>query len=499
MRCASRLVLRSWINWWGMSSFRSRLLSLLVIFPLLIGAVYLAIAGIGPEHAWSTVEENTGAPIASGPSGVDPAALADARRAASEAGAQAGFLATGTGELTAGTGALRDGAGELTEGMSAARTGAQELAEGMVQLQAATGQLGTGATQVADGVSLAIEQLTGLSAIQMQLIQALEGINVELEKSDVPEARQLREQLAGFRNQVEAFPLTGENADQLNELREGAREIANQLSVPGHGFHDGIYTATDGARQLNNGLDQLESGVDEAVDGVNQLDEGAQKIDQMAGSNQDKLSNVQRSLPVPATPDAEGAAAEGQAVAAAGEPSGHLLPLYALFIGALATLGGIAISYLGRGIGRRLDRVLGGIGVVALGSILYLLAAQELSPLRLVAGIAVLTLMAAASAGLTLMARRVAGERWGGLLAMAGALIQVGLVGWVWKNATGAEVIAAGEIAASLTPLHYATAALTVSGNSGDPLLYCVSGAVLGAVVVLAGLLQLGGRKQVRA
>ncbi|QGU06262.1 hypothetical protein COCCU_01505 [Corynebacterium occultum] len=483
-----------------MSSLRSRLLSLLVLLPLIIGAVYLAIAGIGPDRSWSAAEESTGAPIEGGPTGIDPAALVDARRAASEAGAQAGFLASGTGELTAGTGALREGADELGGAMEEAKSGAQELSNGLVQLQAATGQLGNGATQVADGVSLAIEQLTGLSAIQMQLIQAIEGINAELEKSDVPEARQIREQLTGFRAQVEAFPLTGENADQLNQLREGARDIANQLAVPGYGFHDGIYSATDGARRLNEGLGQLQGGVGEAVDGVSQLDEGAQKIDQMAGTTQDKLSNVQRSLPVTPAAGAEGTAAEGQVVAsAAGDVEGYLVPLYALFIGALSTLGGIAISYLGRGIGRRLDRILGGIGVVALGTVLYILAAQGLNPLRLGAAIAVLALMTAASAGLALVVRRVVGERPGGLLAMVGAIIQVGLVGWVWKSSAGTEVAAIWEIVASLTPLHYATAALTVSGNAGDPLLFWVSGAVLGGVALLTGLLQLGGRKRAGA
>ncbi|MGP6175571.1 YhgE/Pip domain-containing protein [Corynebacterium sp. A21] len=483
-----------------MSSFRSRLLALLVIIPLIIGAVYLAIAGIGPDRSWSAAGDSSGAPAADSPAGIDPAELVDARRAASEAGAQAGFLATGTGELVDGTGLLREGAGDLVGGVEEAKGGAQQLAEGMVQLQAATGQLGTGANQVADGVALAVEQVTGLSAIQMQLIQAIDGINTELAKSKVPEAKEIRSQLAGFRTQVEAFPLTGENADQLDQLRTGAREVANQLAVPGYGFHDGVYSATDGAQRLNEGLSQLQGGVGTAVDGVNELDDGAQRLEQMATATQDKLGNVQRSLPAVQTPESGAGAADGQAVAAAQiEESGSLAPMYALLIGVLAALGGIAVGYLGSGSGRWIDRILGGAGIVALSGILYALLSQGMTLLSLSAGVAVLALMTAASTGLTLIARRVAGDRWGGLFTIFGAIIQVGLVGWVWKSAAAAEVSTVWEIIASLTPLHYATAALTANGNAGDPTLVWLGAAVLAAVAVLSFVVLLGGRREAAA
>lgn len=479
---------------------RSLLLALLLVIPLIVGALLTATADLRPENSWVAAEEPPGAPAAGDPTGIAPAELVDARRAASEADAQAGFLATGTGELVDGTGQLREGAGDLVGGVDEAKGGAQQLAEGMVQLQAATGQLGTGASQVADGVAVAVEQVAGLSAIQMQLIQAIDGINTELEKSKVPEAKEIRNQLAGFRTQVEAFPLSGENADQLDQLRTGARDLANQLAVPGYGFHDGVYSATDGAQRLNEGLGQLQGGVGTAVDGVDELDEGAQRLDQMATATQDKLGNVQRSLPAVQPPARGAGAADGQPVAAAHiVESNSLVPMYALLIGTLAALGGIAVGYLGTGAGRWIDRILGGVGVITLGGILYALLAQGLTPLALAAGVAVLALMTAASAGLTLIARRVAGDRWGGLLAIFGAIVQVGLVGWVWKTAAVAEVSTVWGVIASLTPLHYATAALTSTGNSGDPTMVWLGVAVLAAVAVISFVVLRGGRREAAA
>lgn len=472
---------------------RNLLLALLLVVPLIVGAVVTAAVNLQPGDSWAPGGEAAGAPVAGSAAGIDPADLVDARRAASEAGSQASFLSTGTGELSDGTGQLRDGAGELASGVDDAKTGAQELHDGLVQLQSATGQLGAGATRVADGVGSAVDQVLGLGAVQGQILTAIDDIDGELAESDYEGAGELRDQLAGFRDQVEAADLEGSVTDQLTQLKEGSREIANQLAVPGYGFHDGIYSATDGARRLNEGLGALQGGVDEAVTGVNDLDDGAQRIDQMAERNQDKLTEVQRSLPAGQAPAESG----GVQAAAESEPMGQLLPMYALLLGALAALGGVAVGFLGRG--RRLDLVLGGAGVVALTGVLFALLGQGLTVGGTVVAVGVLALMTAASTGLTLLARRVAGDRWGGMAAMVGAIIQVGLVGWVWQAAASADVGTGWQVIAALTPLHHVTGALSAAGNAGDPTLIWLGGGVLAAVAVLSFVVLGLGRREAAA
>lgn len=466
--------------------FRSFLLALILLVPLIIGAVITATADLQPARSWAAAEP-AAAPTADSPTGIDPAELVDARRAASEAGTQAGFLTTGTEELSEGTGQLRDGADELAVGVDEAKAGAQQLHNGMIELQAATGQLGNGATELADGVGGAVDQVIGLGVIQGQILTAIDNLDSDLADEDDRRVQDLRRELAGFRDQVATVDLGGGITDQLNQLKDGSREIANQLAVPGYGFHDGIYSATDGARQLNEGLDMLQGGVGEAVDGVDQLDDGAQRIDQMAQTNHDQLTTVQRSLPAVQAPAAD-AAAE---VAA---PAASLAPMYALLIGALAALGGVAVGFIGRG--RWLDILLGIIGVVTLSGVFLALLAQGSEAASLAMGIGLLTLMVTASTGLTLVLRRVAGDRWGGVLSLAGAILQVGVVGWVWQTAAGADIGTAWQIIAALTPLHHITGALTAVGNSGDPMLVWLGAGVLAGVAVVAFVAVALGRRR---
>lgn len=469
--------------------FRSFLLALLLLVPLIIGAVITATADLQPARSWSAGEP-AAAPAADSPASIDPAELVDARRAASEAGTQAGFLTSGTEELSEGTGQLRDGADELAVGVEEAKTGAQQLHNGMIELQAATGQLGNGATELADGVGGAVDQIVGLGVIQGQILTAIDTLDEDLADEDEPRIQDLRRDLAGFRDQVATVDLGGGITDQLNRLKDGSREIANQLAVPGYGFHDGMYSATDGARQLNEGLGMLQGGVGEAVDGVDQLDDGAQRIDQMAQTNQDQLTTVQRSLPAVQAPAAD---ATEESV----DPAASLAPMYALLIGALAVLGGVAVGFIGRG--RWLDILLGIVGVVALSGVFFALLAQGFGTANLAVAIGLLTLMTTASTGLTLVLRRVAGDRWGGVLSMAGAIIQVGVVGWVWQTAAGADIGTIWQVIAALTPLHHITGALAATGNAGDPLLVWLGAGVLAGVALVAFVAVALGRRRAAA
>src|SRR5699024_8943017 len=147
------------------------LAALLLLIPLIAGTVFATATGMDISRSWSSADEVTGAPAPASTASPD---LIDARRAAGEAGAQAGFLVSGTGELTAGTQELVDAATPLQEGVSAAAEGARQLHEGLIQLQAGTGQMGTGATEIADGVSSAVEQMTGLVILTQQIRVALD-------------------------------------------------------------------------------------------------------------------------------------------------------------------------------------------------------------------------------------------------------------------------------------------------------------------------------------
>lgn len=309
-------------------------LSLLV---LVVGATYLALSGLGPDRSWST-EEAAAAPVTAGTD------LTAARMAASNAALQAGFLVTGTGQLADGTGQLADGAGELVDGISKAREGSQQLSDGMVQLQSAVGQLGDGATKIADGVDGAVESIVLLGAVRGQLLEAMADIDEELDNSLDPRASEMREQLQDFREQVEAVDVEEDLMPQLTELQTGSRELANQLATSGYAFHDGMYSATQGAKDLSSGLQELEDRSGEAIDGIDQLNDGAKRVDTMATDTQTQVNAVQRAIP---------AATAAASTTQEEQPVRVLSPLHALLVGALAALGGAVLGVVGMVAGRR--------------------------------------------------------------------------------------------------------------------------------------------------
>ena len=152
---------------------RALLLALVLIVPLVIGAVVATVSEWQPAEAWS--QEQAGAPS---DGTIDPAELYDVARALSEANAQAGFLANGAQQLADGTGELKDGAGELGGGVDKLAGGSQELYDGLIQLQSGTAQLGNGATELADGVGGAVDQVIGLGVVRGQILQALSLIHI---------------------------------------------------------------------------------------------------------------------------------------------------------------------------------------------------------------------------------------------------------------------------------------------------------------------------------
>lgn len=432
-----------------MRPLRRTLLASLLLLPLLGGATYSAATHMDPATAWSAPDTPSAAPGA--------ADLVPARRAAMEAGQQAGFLAGGTSELAKGAKELDDGTGKLATGAHDASTGAGQLAQGMVELQAGTGQLGSGAVQVADGVQKAVDQVQGLGLIQAQIITEIDRISADLEKNPSPDAVQFRKQLADFRVQVQNFKLDAAMVDQLAQLRSGSREIANQLNTPGYGYHDGIYSATKGSKELAAGLQQLDAGLAEAQKGSTKLSEGATKVDGMATRNKEKVGAVQRALPADPAP------------VAAGEPIPVLIPLLGFLIAALVMVGGSLTSRFGL------------VLIMAMGALAALLLATDLtaSAAAFLVGGVVLAALAAAFMARALVA--VLGPRAGSYTLWGLLLLQVGLVGWAWKAASVAQIPAALGFTSALLPMHYATSALTAAGNSGSPVVMGVSMGVLAA------------------
>lgn len=436
---------------------------LLLALPLAAGAGYAAVTETDIQSAWNSGEDPSAAPSA-----VDQSALIDARRAAGEAGSQAGFMASGTEKLAAGTKQLDDGAKELSDGAIAARDGAQQLSDGMTQLQAATGQLGTGATKVADGVSLAVDNVLGLEVVRGQILTSIDMVLSDIRTNNDPQVAQFRGQLEDFRRQVEGFTFDQSLTAQLRELKDGSREIANQLGTPGYGFHDGIYTATSGANELAAGLNALTDGVDEAMKGVDDLNNGAQQLNTMAGQTQQKVDAISRALPV------------GAASTDAGDAGRTFAPMYAFLIAAGVLLGAIT---RGRS---KVATVITVLALSALTGLLFVLLGTGVPAGLGFSAAGIGALLAVAAMFGTSAAIRAFGPTVGTSLSALFAVIQAGIVGWVWNSAATAEVSTGMQALANLMPLNYPTVALTSLGNNGDALLTWGSTGILAALAVCA-------------
>ncbi|MEH0148051.1 hypothetical protein V6D40_10330 [Corynebacterium sp. Q4381] len=439
---------------------------------------------MSPADTWANAgrdSEVSGAPQ------VGPDNLGDARRAAGEAGLQATVLKQGAGQLAAGIGEAQGQAQQLIDALTAAQSGSQELADGMVQLQAGTGQLGAGATQLADSIGEIVGQIVGFEAVRGQVVGAIDRSLEELKDAKDPEAVQARESLQDLREQALTAQLPPDAVAKMNQLRDGSRDLANQLAVPGYGFHDGIYTATRGSAELAAGLRELQAQTGQATGGIEELVAGVERINQMASMNADKVGAVRAALPVPAVaPGADGA-----------EPAGPALPpVAAMLLAAMAVLGGTALSAAAWFASRGQWWILGAGSVViaAAGTILAGVIGAGFGAQEYGVAFAGLLLGTLASAGLASVLSRAFGAGVG--LGSAGvlALVQTGLVGWVWRTATTAQVDSVWVALSQAAPMHWASTAVSAAGNGGD---YSgiVSAVLLSALLAVVGLAGARGRR----
>lgn len=453
----------------------------------LVCALLALVVGVflpmNPADTWANAgrdAEVSGAPQ------VGPDNLGDARRAAGEAGQQAKVLKEGAGQLAAGIGEAQGQTQQLIDALAAAQSGSQQLADGMVQLQAGTGQLGAGATQLADSIGEIVGQVSGFEAVRGQVVGAIDRSLEELKDAKDPEAVKARESLKDLRAQAETAQLPPDVVAKMNQLRDGSRDLANQLAVPGYGYHDGIYTATNGSAELAAGLRELQTQTGQATGGIDELVAGVEKINQMAGMNADKVGAVRAALPVPAVaPGAAGA-----------EPVGPTLaPVAAMLLAAMAVLGGTALAaawFASRG--RWWILSAGSVVLAAAGTILAGVIGSGFGVQEYGVAFIGLLLGTLASAGLASVLSRAFGAGVG--LGSAGvlALVQTGLVGWVWRTATTAQVDSVWVALSQAAPMHWASTAVSAAGNGGD---YrgIVSAVLLSALLAVAGLVGARGRR----
>ena len=453
----------------------------------LVCALLALVVGVflpmNPADTWANAgrdAEVSGAPQ------VGPDNLGDARRAAGEAGQQAKVLKEGAGQLAAGIGEAQGQTQQLIDALAAAQSGSQQLADGMVQLQAGTGQLGAGATQLADSIGEIVGQVSGFEAVRGQVVGAIDRSLEELKDAKDPEAVKARESLKDLRAQAETAQLPPDVVAKMNQLRDGSRDLANQLAVPGYGYHDGIYTATNGSAELAVGLRELQAQTGQATGGIDELVAGVEKINQMAVMNADKVGAVRAALPVPAVaPGAAGA-----------EPVGPTLaPVAAMLLAAMAVLGGTALAaawFASRG--RWWILSAGSVVLAAAGTILAGVIGSGFGVQEYGVAFIGLLLGTLASAGLASVLSRAFGAGVG--LGSAGvlALVQTGLVGWVWRTATTAQVDSVWVALSQAAPMHWVSTAVSAGGNGGD---YrgIVSAVLLSALLAVAGLVGARGRR----
>lgn len=473
------------------------LLALLLFLPVVAGAVYTVVTDTDltvTSTARSAGEPATGTDVAQTvPNGNN---LVAARRAAGEADTQAGFLVAGTGELNDGVEKLDDGSRRLSEGVTEAADGSQRLTDGLIRLQAGTGQLGDGAAQVADGVARAVEQIEAMPGARDDLLGVLDEVDATLATSDHPDAAQLRMELVKLRVEVVNFRLDPGMLGQLNELRDGSRQVADQLSKPGQPFHDGVYSAVTGSRSLTGGLRELDEGTRTLREGVGELRDGAARIHAMAEANENKVDAFRSGLPARETPGAAGAE-ESRST-----PETNVVPgsggMNAFFAALLVWLAATSLWLIvaasparSDGGGRRPGptQILPVIGIAAVGAVFVATVARPTGAVALTGSILVVTLAAVAAAVSGRAVIGLLGGTVGRIALVLGLIAQVGIVGHVFSAiASGETVTASWRLATALTPVGYPVAALTELDSGGSGPVLWVAVAVLGALVLLGAV-----------
>lgn len=456
-----------------------------IILPLGIGTGVLAALGLGPQR--------------SGDSSVSSASVAHGRQAAVTAAQNTGFLSLAASDLSAGVGELNKGAGQLQEGIDQAAGGAQQLSGGMQQLQSGTAEVGAGATQMADGVEAAVQGTVALKVVRGQMLENLTALEKNLAGSQDPDAQKLREDLAGYKAQLQNVDIAKIQGD-LDTAKEKSRELANQLTTPGYAYYDGVVSAVQGASSLSSGLAELQKQSQKAVGGIKDLNSGAQKVAQMAQQNQEDVNNTVKALPAAQLSTtgkgrADGTAAAGRSGSGAlatslGEGS-SFSTTSAMLIAGLVLIASVAVGAVWA-LYRSSAVLFGGLAAsIATGAGLVFLLAEGLQPLAAWGVVLAIALLSCLTVGVVawwveLLRRRMVNRAGGIAVLILVQVLQLGVVAWAW---TADSLASWGRVLVGLFPLNYATGAMAVLGNAGDTTYLWTAGGVLGVLAAVGVVL----------
>ncbi|RVW04827.1 YhgE/Pip family protein [Rhodococcus spongiicola] len=164
-----------------------------------------------------------------------------------------GELGEGFGEAAAGAQELSDGASEALAGANEAYAGSQELAAGAVELSAGADQAAAGSGELSAGMNELVEGTDLLGDGARQISEVVDMVTGPI---------------------LSVMGEQGDIAAQLVELRDGARELAYQLTDPSSDYRGGVLAATAGAAELDAGLGELAAGAQELRAGAGELSSG---------------------------------------------------------------------------------------------------------------------------------------------------------------------------------------------------------------------------------
>lgn len=202
--------------------------------------------------------------------------LVDVGKGLSEAATGAQQLNDGTGEALAGTTELAAGSAELAAGLDEAYAGSIELVDGTGQLAAGAGEAAAGSGELSAGLGQLVAGTDELGAGATQISEVIDTVVGPLVDAAV------------------AAGLSGdETLAQLQQLRDGARQIAYELSDPNADYRGGLESAAAGAAELNTGLGQLSDGANQLDAGARELSTGLGQLDEGAGQLRDGLGQLQ--------------------------------------------------------------------------------------------------------------------------------------------------------------------------------------------------------------
>ena len=254
----------------------------------------LALVGAGSAFAYLDSPDTT-VTVAEQEVGGD--GVADARSTLQQASLPLSVLGGGVGQLTDGSRQLDDGAKQLADGLGQARNGGQQLADGLDQLHGGVGLLGDGASQISGGVEEVVTRLSGFGEMQGSVTAQLTTVADTLDLSGDPVSRSASREIRELVGMLDTQGLGPDTMDQLGQLRDGAQQLAYELTDPNAQFVAGMSQASDGSRQLLDGLILLDDGGRQLTDGTGQLVAGVGPVSNVVESISGNVREATEALP----------------------------------------------------------------------------------------------------------------------------------------------------------------------------------------------------------